>query len=80
VYRSAWAAAAVSTVCLGGGKPLKRLGRLAAHLHRAEAAVLMRWALGTVSSTAPPGMDEDEFFALDEGLQAYPRHRGCFVV
>jgi len=42
--------------------------------------VLMRWALGTASSTAPPGMDEDEFFALDEGLQAYPRHRGCFVV
>jgi hypothetical protein len=27
-----------------GGKPLKRLGRFAAYLHRAEAAVLMRMA------------------------------------
>ena len=28
------------------GKPLKRLGRLAAYVHRAEAAVLMRPAAG----------------------------------
>jgi hypothetical protein len=39
----------------------------------------MRWALGTASSPAPPGMDEDEFFALDQGLQAYPRERDRVV-
>ena len=44
-----------STVCLGGGKPLKRLGWLAAFIHRAKAAVLMRWAPGMALATGPRG-------------------------
>jgi hypothetical protein len=62
------------------GKPLKRLGWLAACIHRAEAAVLIRWAPGTASRTAPPAVDVDEFLALDRGLRAYPQEAGSSAV
>ena len=39
----------------------------------------MRWAPGMALRTGPRGVDDDEFFALDHGLQRHPRERDRVV-